>query len=117
MIKTFVLIVALAGLNPVTGGKDLMLFPQKFETVESCIEFARMNKEPLFQRTWEFYGVRPVENIYCVSEEQLKTMNIRPQTKEDITPPTTTPTPKQEPEQENNTLDWDDWNKQSRLDI
>ena len=110
MIKTFVLIVALAGLNPVTGGKDLMLFPQKFETVESCIEYARLNKEPLFHRTWEFYGIRPVENIYCVNEEKLKTMNIKPQTKEDITPPTP-------PERENNTLDWDDWNKQSSLDI
>lgn len=86
MMKTIVLIVVLAGLNPVTGGKDLMLFPQTFESVKSCIEFARENQEPLIKHTWEFYGVRPVENIYCVDEEELGKMNVKPQTKEDITP-------------------------------
>ena len=86
MIKTFIILVVLAGFNPVTGGKDLMMFPQEFATQEACLDYARENKEPLFYKTWEFYGVQKIENIYCVDKEQLGKMNIKPQTKEDITP-------------------------------
>ena len=110
MIKTFIIIVVLAGFNPITGGKDLMIFPQQFETSEACLEYARENKEPLFFKTWEFYGVKKIENIYCVNKDQLEKMNIKPQTKEDITPNTPS-TPLPDLPKEKNTLDWSDWNQ------
>ena len=110
VIKTFIIIVVLAGFNPITGGKDLMIFPQQFETQETCLEFARENKEPLFFKTWEFYGVKKIENIYCVNKDQLEKMNIKPQTKEDITP-NTPKTPLPDLPKEKNTLDWSDWNQ------
>ena len=109
MIKTFIIIVVLAGFNPVHGGKDLMIFPNKFETIEACLEYAKENRDPLFFKTWEFYGMKPIENIYCINEEKLKGLDIRPNTKEDIpentpnTPLPTLPTEKKE-------LDWSDWN-------
>ena len=46
MIKTFIIIVVLAGYNPTTGGKDLMIFPQKFETSEACLAYAKENQSP-----------------------------------------------------------------------
>ena len=109
MIKTFIIIVVLAGFNTVHGGKDLMIFPNKFETIEACLEYAKENRDPLFFKTWEFYGVQPIENIYCINEEKLKGLDIRPNTKEDI-PENTPNTPLPTLPNEKKELDWSDWN-------
>ncbi len=118
VIKTFIIIVVLAGYNPITGGKDLMIFPQKFETSEACLAYAKENKEPLFFKTWEFYGVKKIENIYCVEEEKFKEMDVRPNKKEDISPTPNTPLPDGAPStplpdlpNKKKTLDWSDWNQ------
>jgi len=109
VIKTFIIIVVLAGFNPLHGGKDLMIFPQQFETIESCLEYAKENRDPLFFKTWEYYGMLPIENIYCIEEEKLKGLDIRPQTKEDTPgPPPKTPLP--DLPNEKKELDWSDWN-------
>jgi hypothetical protein len=72
-MKTFIIIVLLAGWNPMTGQKDLMIFPEpKFDTVEQCLEFAKENKEPIFFRTWEFYGPRKIQQVYCIPEVEAK---------------------------------------------
>ena len=71
MIKTFIVVVLLAGVNQFTGKKDLMVFPEpKFDTVEQCIEFVKENKDPFFYRTWEHYGFRPIEQVYCAPEQK-----------------------------------------------
>jgi len=111
VIKTFIIIVVLAGFNPITGGKDLMIFPNKFETVDTCLAFAKENRDPLFYKTWEFYGMKPIENIYCIEEEKLKGLDIRPNTKEDIEPQKNTPnSPLPTLPNEKKELDWSDWN-------
>ncbi len=79
ILNTFIIVVVLAGFNPITGGQDAMVFPKpEFNTVEECTEFAVANRNPLFYRTWEYYGVRPVQQVYCApSEEALKLIEPR----------------------------------------
>jgi hypothetical protein len=73
MVKVFVIIVLLAGWNPITGEKDLMIFPEpRFDTVELCLEFARANQEGIFYQTWSYYGPRKIEQVYCAPEETAK---------------------------------------------
>lgn len=88
-----------------------MIFPNKFETIEACLVFAKENKEPLFYKTWEFYGVQPIENIYCIEEEKLRGLDVRPNTKEDITPGPGPKSPLPTLPNEKKELDWNDWNQ------
>jgi len=79
MIKIWIIVVVLAGTTP-DGRQDLMIFPEpKFETSPICIDHVRKNTMPLIKETWEFYGNRTIEQIYCVDQERfLEFMKPKP---------------------------------------
>jgi hypothetical protein len=97
MVKTFIIVALLAGFNS-AGTQDAMVFPEpKFTTTEECITYVRANKESIFYQTWEYYGVRKIQNVYCVDEGMAQQL-LKPRAPllapPDETPPTT-PTPKE----------------------
>lgn len=72
MIKTWIIVVVLAGMTP-EGKQDLMVFPEpKFTASDVCIEFVQANATPLMEQTWSYYGPRGIEQIYCVDEEKFR---------------------------------------------
>ena len=72
MIKTWIIVVVLAGLTP-EGKQDLMVFPEPvFPSSEVCIEFVQTYPRPLMEQTWSYYGPRGIEQIYCVQEDKFR---------------------------------------------
>ena len=72
MIKTWIIVVVLAGMTP-EGNQDLMVFPEpRFEASDKCIEFVQAYQRPLMERTWSYYGPRGIEQIYCVQEDKFR---------------------------------------------
>ena len=72
MIKTWIIVVVLAGMTP-EGKQDLMVFPEpKFTASDVCIEFVQANAQPLMEKTWSYYGPRGIEQIYCVQEDKFR---------------------------------------------
>ena len=79
ILKTFIIVVLLAGFNPVTNQKELMVFPQPvFDNVDACFEFVQKNRDALFFRTWQHYGVKPIEQVFCAPEDEALRF-IKPQ--------------------------------------
>ena len=71
ILQTFIVVVLLAGFNVTTGQKELMVFPTPvFDNVDTCIEWVEKNREGLYYRTWQHYGPRPVEQVFCAPEEE-----------------------------------------------
>lgn len=71
MIKTWIIVVVLAGMTP-EGKQDLMVFPEpKFTASDVCIEFVQANARPLMEKTWSYYGPRGIEQIYCVDQDKF----------------------------------------------
>jgi|13_taG_2_1085334.scaffolds.fasta_scaffold69450_2 hypothetical protein len=100
MEKVFIIVALLTGLNS-AGTQDAMVFPEPtFTNSEECITYVRANKDRIFYQTWEYYGVRPIQNVYCVDEKMARDMlKPRPPLEKplDETPPTL-PLPKKEPD-------------------
>ena len=85
ILKTFIIVVLLAGFNPVTNQKELMVFPQPvFDNADACFEFVQKNRDALFYRTWQHYGPKPVEQIFCAPEDEALAF-IKPKKKKDWT--------------------------------
>jgi hypothetical protein len=85
IIKTFIIVVLLAGFNGTTGQKELMVFPTPvFDNVDTCKDFVSKAKESLIYRTWQHYGPKPVENIFCAPEDEALAF-IKPKKKKDWT--------------------------------
>ena len=85
IINTFIIVVLLAGFNATTGQRELMVFPTPvFETVDTCKEFVNRTKESLIYRTWQHYGPKPVEQIFCAPEDEALAF-IKPKKKKDWT--------------------------------
>lgn len=82
IIKTFIIVVLLAGFNATTGQKELMVFPTPvFDNTIDCLEWVKKNKEGLFYRTWQHYGPKPIENVFCAPEDEALEF-IKPKKKE-----------------------------------
>ena len=81
MVKLWIIIVVMLGMNP-EGNKDIYIFDNpKHESSEVCKEYVMANAVELMFYTQTYYGPnRPIEQIYCVPEDKLPGIVLPPST-------------------------------------